>query len=131
MVVLFHELLVDLSDGGHRKLQRIRSSLLDFGTPNGYTAMAKTVGLPAAIAAKLLLEGPFCACTHVEGNLPETDLTRVAAVRPLIAGPACRPRSRPRCCGATHPGVVRACPGRASRERDPAPRDLGGRDRVD
>jgi saccharopine dehydrogenase-like NADP-dependent oxidoreductase len=57
MVVLSHELLVERTDGGVRRLQRIRSSLLDYGTPHGDTAMAKTVGLPAAIAADLLLRG--------------------------------------------------------------------------
>ena len=32
-------------------------TLLAFGEPEGYTAMAKTVGLPVAIAAQLIVQG--------------------------------------------------------------------------
>jgi len=31
--------------------------MVDFGLPRGYTSMARTVGLPAAIAVKLILHG--------------------------------------------------------------------------
>ena len=31
--------------------------LVEYGTPHGYTAMAKCVGLPTAIAARLILDG--------------------------------------------------------------------------
>ena len=66
MVVLFHELLIDRPHNGQRRLQRVRSSLLDFGTPHGDTAMSKLVGLPAAIAADLLLQGIVMMCAvHV------------------------------------------------------------------
>jgi len=61
MVALYHELVIDLSaeatQGAGPRLERVRSSLLDFGVPRGYTSMAKLVGLPAAIAANLLLTG--------------------------------------------------------------------------
>jgi len=61
MVALYHELVIDLpaeaTQGAGPRLERVRSSLLDFGVPHGYTSMAKLVGLPAAIAANLLLEG--------------------------------------------------------------------------
>ena len=40
--------------------------LVEYGTPHGYTAMAKCVGLPTAIAARLVLDGQlhveFCSC---------------------------------------------------------------------
>lgn len=58
MVVLSHELKVDYPDEGHRK-ERITSTLIHKGEPDGMTAMAKTVGLPAAIAARLLMNDAF------------------------------------------------------------------------
>ncbi len=53
MVVLLHEFLAVYPD----RRERITSTLLDFGIPNGDTAMARTVGLPAAIATRMILEG--------------------------------------------------------------------------
>jgi len=41
------------------------STLIDFGIPNGDTSIARTTGLPMAIAAKLILEGNI----HVTGVL--------------------------------------------------------------
>ncbi|XP_008470441.1 alpha-aminoadipic semialdehyde synthase, mitochondrial-like [Diaphorina citri] len=41
----------------NRSRERKSISLVVYGQPNGTTAMAKTVGLPAAIAAKMILEG--------------------------------------------------------------------------
>ena len=32
-------------------------NLVQYGEPTGYTAMAKTVGYPAAIATKMVLDG--------------------------------------------------------------------------
>jgi len=37
--------------------ERITSTLIDFGVPGEDTSMARTVGLPAAIGARLILEG--------------------------------------------------------------------------
>jgi len=37
--------------------ERIDSTLIDFGIPNGDSAMARAVGLPAAIGATLILQG--------------------------------------------------------------------------
>jgi saccharopine dehydrogenase-like NADP-dependent oxidoreductase len=54
MIALRHEFLVRRSDG---RAERIRSTLVDFGLPGGDSAMARTVGLPVAIAARLVLEG--------------------------------------------------------------------------
>ena len=53
MVVLVHDFLAVYPD----REERITSTLLDFGTPGGDTAMARTVGLPAAAACRLILEG--------------------------------------------------------------------------
>ncbi|MGQ9582157.1 MAG: saccharopine dehydrogenase C-terminal domain-containing protein [Thermoplasmatota archaeon] len=54
MVVLHHE-FVATYPGGRR--EHLSSTLLDFGTPGGDTAVARTVSYPAAIAVKLILEG--------------------------------------------------------------------------
>lgn len=53
MVVLHHEFIGDYED----RQDRITSTLIDFGIPNSDTAMARTVGLPAAVAVKLILKG--------------------------------------------------------------------------
>ncbi len=55
MVILAHEIRVKYADTGKKEI--IKSQMVDFGQPDGFTAIAKTVGLPAAIAAKLILTG--------------------------------------------------------------------------
>lgn len=54
MVVLHHGLTVRYPGDSH---QRLTSTLVEYGEPGGITAMARTVGLPAAIAARLVLAG--------------------------------------------------------------------------
>ncbi len=39
------------------ELETKHISLVVYGEPNGFSAMAKTVGYPAAIAARMVLEG--------------------------------------------------------------------------
>jgi len=56
MVVIAHELDVEYPDVS-RGPERITSTLVAYGEPDGFTAMAKTVGLPTALAVKLLLRG--------------------------------------------------------------------------
>ena len=53
MIVMWHQFVYHL-DGKEREIQ---SNLVVEGVAGGLTAMAKTVGLPLGIAAKLLLEG--------------------------------------------------------------------------
>ena len=53
MLVMQHQFKFLLDEKNHS----INSSLLVFGEDSRYTAMAKTVGLPVAIAAKLILNG--------------------------------------------------------------------------
>ena len=62
MVVLRHELTVRRLGDGRR--ERLTSTLVAFGEPGGITAMARTVGLPAAVAARLVLAGelPLTGC---------------------------------------------------------------------
>lgn len=52
MIVLQHEFVADY--GGRREY--LRSALVDFGVPNGETAMSRTVGLPAAIGVLRILD---------------------------------------------------------------------------
>jgi saccharopine dehydrogenase (NADP+, L-glutamate forming) len=53
MVILAHEIVAEFPENGGE--QKIKSTLIRYGEPNGHTAIAQTVGLPAAVAAKLLL----------------------------------------------------------------------------
>ncbi len=53
MIVLHHEF--DAVYPNHK--EKITSTLIDYGIPGGDSAMARTVSLPAAIAARLILEG--------------------------------------------------------------------------
>jgi len=53
MIVLTHEFIAELPDGE----KRITSTLIDYGIPDGDSAMARTVSLPAAIGARMILDG--------------------------------------------------------------------------
>jgi Saccharopine dehydrogenase C-terminal domain len=63
IVLILHELEVDYP-GERKSKEKITSTFVEYGEPGGFTAMAKAVGLPAAIAAKLLLTGqlPLSGC---------------------------------------------------------------------
>lgn len=52
--MLRHEVTINWPDGG-KELRGI--NLVCYGDPTGYSAMAKTVGYPAAIATKMVLDG--------------------------------------------------------------------------
>lgn len=54
MIVLEHTFEASYPDG---RMEKITSTLVDYGIPGGDSSMARTVGLPAAIGAKLILEG--------------------------------------------------------------------------
>lgn len=54
MIVLHHRFRAEYPG---RPAEVITSTLVDYGIPNGDTAMARTVSLPAAIAVRLILEG--------------------------------------------------------------------------
>ena len=53
MLVMQHEFVVEFGDW----TEKITSTLVDYGIPNGETSMSRLVGLPAAIAAKNILLG--------------------------------------------------------------------------
>ncbi|KAF8982576.1 hypothetical protein BGZ46_001041 [Entomortierella lignicola] len=54
MVILHHEFGIQLKNGSE---QTRTSTLVSYGSFETYTAMAKTVGLPAAMATEMLLKG--------------------------------------------------------------------------
>ena len=53
MLVMYHEFEYHMND----QQKKITSSLVTLGQDEVYTAMSNTVGLPVAIAAKLILAG--------------------------------------------------------------------------
>ena len=55
MIVLHHEFIAEYPELPAKEL--ITSTLVDFGIPNGDSAMARTVSLPAAVATKMVLHG--------------------------------------------------------------------------
>jgi saccharopine dehydrogenase-like NADP-dependent oxidoreductase len=56
LVILVHELEVEYPDTA-RGPERITATLAVYGDPHGSTAMARTVGLPAAVVTTLVLRG--------------------------------------------------------------------------
>ena len=58
MVILQHEFDAEYPD---RPTEHIVSTLIDYGVPCGETSMSRTVGLPAAIGAKMVLTGAITA----------------------------------------------------------------------
>ncbi|CDH56826.1 alpha-aminoadipic semialdehyde mitochondrial [Lichtheimia corymbifera JMRC:FSU:9682] len=54
MTAMQHEFVIE--DRVTNKTETVISTLIDYGVPNGETAMAKTVGLPAAMATELILD---------------------------------------------------------------------------
>ncbi|KAJ7590764.1 saccharopine dehydrogenase [Mycena floridula] len=54
LVMLQHKFVVEWADG---KQETITSTLEQYGSPNGHSAMALTVGLPCGIATQLILDG--------------------------------------------------------------------------
>ncbi len=53
MVIMQHIFLAEYPDG---RKEVIKSSMLDFGSPETSTAVARTVALPASVAVKMILE---------------------------------------------------------------------------
>jgi len=52
MVIMHHEFVVEYPS----KKEYVTSTLVDYGIPKGDTSIARTVGLPAAIAVKMILQ---------------------------------------------------------------------------
>lgn len=54
MVILQHKFLIENKDGSK---ETRTSTLVDYGDPNGYSSMAKLVGVPCALASLMVLDG--------------------------------------------------------------------------
>jgi saccharopine dehydrogenase (NADP+, L-glutamate forming) len=59
MIILQHEFVAEYPK--EKRKEKIFSTLIDFGIPYGDSSMSRTVSLPAAIGAKLVLEGKIDA----------------------------------------------------------------------
>jgi saccharopine dehydrogenase-like NADP-dependent oxidoreductase len=53
LLILQHEFVAEYPD----QKQKITATMVDFGTPYGDTSMSRTVGLPAAIGVRMILQG--------------------------------------------------------------------------
>ena len=53
MIVMHHEFIAEYSD----KKEKVTSTLIDYGIPNGDSSMSRTVALPVAVASRMILEG--------------------------------------------------------------------------
>ncbi len=56
MIILYHHFLAEYPDG---KKEEITSTLIDYGIPHGDSSMSRTVSLPAAVGARMILDGEF------------------------------------------------------------------------
>ncbi|MEN8194109.1 MAG: saccharopine dehydrogenase C-terminal domain-containing protein [Bacteroidota bacterium] len=64
MVMLVHDIIAEYPE--QNKREKHIATLVDYGEPDGITAIAKTVGAPAGIAAKLILLGELnLTGTHI------------------------------------------------------------------
>jgi saccharopine dehydrogenase (NADP+, L-glutamate forming)/spermidine synthase len=67
MLVLQHTFVASYPD----RSERITSTMVDFGIPGGDSSMNRTVGLPAAVGARFVLEGRFTQAGVVVPVMPE------------------------------------------------------------
>jgi saccharopine dehydrogenase-like NADP-dependent oxidoreductase len=62
MLIMQHEFVAQYSD----RKEAITATMIDYGIPYRDTSMSRTVGLPAAIAVKMILEGEFAGLSGVQ-----------------------------------------------------------------
>ncbi|BBO91614.1 saccharopine dehydrogenase [Desulfosarcina ovata subsp. ovata] len=67
MIVMQHEFVIDYAG---KKENRV-SSLVEFGIPDGDSAMARTVSLPVAIATRMIVEGKITQRGVIAPIVPE------------------------------------------------------------
>ncbi len=68
MIILQHVIDARTTEG---RRERITSTLIDYGIPGGDSSMARTVGLPAAAGARLVLEGRIAGRGVLVPVIPE------------------------------------------------------------
>lgn len=61
MLIMQHNFVAEYPD----RKESITSTMIDYGIPHGDTSMARTVGLPAAIAVRMILQGEIPELTGV------------------------------------------------------------------
>jgi len=79
MLVMQHEFVVEYPD----RTDRIVSTMIDYGVPNGDSSMSRLVGLPAAIAARRILQSEIDVVgvhTPVIREIYEPILTELGAI---------------------------------------------------
>lgn len=57
MIILQHEFIASYPGKKKKQKEKTTSTLVDFGIPHGDSSMARTVGLPAAISTRLIIQG--------------------------------------------------------------------------
>jgi saccharopine dehydrogenase-like NADP-dependent oxidoreductase len=67
MLVLQHTFIAEYPD----KKEKITSTMIDFGIPGGDSSMNRTVGLPAAVGVRFILEGKFTQPGVIVPVMPE------------------------------------------------------------
>ncbi len=80
LLLQHHEFVADYPDG---RQEKIMSTLVDTGTPGGDSSMSKTVGLPAAISARLIAEDKIDlrgVCIPVHSQIYEPVLAELEAL---------------------------------------------------
>ncbi len=81
-LVVMHHIFGILTKNG--KEEKLSSTMIAYGDPQGYTAMAKTVGLPTAIAAEMILKGED-KIINFKGQIKEIGV--IAPMKPEIYEP--------------------------------------------
>jgi len=71
MIVMYHQIGYEMEVSGKTEKYSLDSSLVVKGDNNIHTAMAKTVGLPLAIATKLILQGKISVTGLHIPTIPE------------------------------------------------------------
>ena len=67
LLILQHQFVAEFPD--HK--EKITSTMIDFGIPGGDSSMNRTVGLPAAVGVRLILEGKIASRGVLVPVLPE------------------------------------------------------------
>lgn len=90
MVVLHHEFVAEFPG---KPTEKIFSTLIDCGIPNGDSSMARTVSLPAAIGARMILQGELKLTGVQIPVVPEIYMAVLAELARL--GIECKERKAP------------------------------------
>jgi len=74
MLIMQHEFIAEYTD----RTEKITSTMIDYGIPDGDSSMSRLVGLPAAVAARMILQG--------EINLTGVHVPMIPGIyRPVLA----------------------------------------------